>query len=126
MAFVELIEVSRCRPNGGTFVTHGDRELAVFLLSEPERIAVVDNACPHASGNLSGGELAGHIVTCPWHHWKFDLDRGVCTHSPLATLRTYIAEVREGAVWADLDAPGAIGSGGACGACSSAVRAGDS
>jgi nitrite reductase/ring-hydroxylating ferredoxin subunit len=55
MSWVELIPLSRCRSNGGTFVTMGDRELAVFRLNDPERVVVIDNSCPHASGNLSGG-----------------------------------------------------------------------
>ena len=102
MAFVPLIELSRCRRRGGTFVEHTGRELAVFLLGEPPRVVVTDNACPHAGGNLSGGEVDGTVVTCPWHEWRFDLEQGVCTNSPLARLVRYASEVREGVVWADL------------------------
>lgn len=102
MAFVPLIEAKRCRQGGGTFVEHGDRELAVFLLDEPPGVFVIDNACPHASGNLSGGGVSGGIVTCPWHEWQFDLSTGVCTHSPLATVRRYPAQLREGMIWVDL------------------------
>ena len=101
MAWTELIALSRCRPEAGTFVAWGDRELAVFPLGDPERVVVTDNACPHSSGNLSGGEVRENRVQCPWHHWEFDLDRGVCTHSALATIRRYPAEVREGVVWFD-------------------------
>jgi len=101
MAWMELIALSRCRPGVGTFVTLGDRELAVFSLADPARVVVIDNACPHASGNLSGGDVQGNRVQCPWHQWEFDLDRGVCTHSPLATVRRYPVDVREGVVWFD-------------------------
>ena len=76
--------------------------MAVFRLADPERIVVVDNACPHAGGNLAGGAVEGRIVTCPWHHWEFDLDRGVCIHSARARLRRYRAEVRDGIIWAEL------------------------
>jgi nitrite reductase (NADH) small subunit len=96
---VELIPLARCRRGSGTFVAHGGFELAVFRLTEPERVIVTDNACPHASGNLSGGEVHGAIVKCPWHHWEFDLDRAECVHSQRARLRTYPAEVRNGLVY---------------------------
>lgn len=102
MAFVELISLTSCRKGGGTFIETEGRELAVFWLDDPERVLVIDNACPHAGGNLSGGEVAGNVVTCRWHQWQFDLDTGVCTHSDRARVRRFRAEVRDGVVWADL------------------------
>ncbi len=102
--FVDLISLDRCRRNAGTFVPYGDLELAVFWLTNPERVVVTDNACPHAGGNLSAGEVAGNVVTCPWHQWKFDLDRGACTHSEHARIRRFPAEIREGSVWVRLPA----------------------
>ncbi len=103
MALVELIPLSRCRVGGGTFVAFGDHELAVFRLDDPQRVVVIDNSCPHASGNLSGGVVTGNVVQCPWHQWEFDLDRGVCTHSELARVRRYPVELRDGVVWVDID-----------------------
>jgi len=102
MALVEVIAVEQCGRGRGTFVEHDGRELAVFRLASPDRVVVIDNACPHASGNLSGGEVEGNLVRCPRHHWEFDLDRGVCTNSEHARLRRYPAEVRNGVVWVDL------------------------
>lgn len=102
MPYVELIPLVRCRQEGGTFVACNGHELAVFRFSDPEHVIVIDNACPHAGGNLSGGEVTGNIVTCPWHHWQFDLDSGICPHSPLARVRRYEAEIREGTVWVKL------------------------
>ncbi len=101
----KLISLKRCQPDGGTFVESAGRELAVFLLGEPLHVVVIDNACPHASGNLSGGQVDGNTVDCPWHHWKFDLRTGVCTNADLARVRRYAAEIREGWVWFDPDTP---------------------
>ena len=102
MAFVKIIPVVRCRKDGGVFIERSNRELAVFYLTKPERAVVIDNACPHAGGNLSGGEVNDGIVTCPWHHWQFDLNTGVCIHSDQARVRRYRAEIRDGMIWADL------------------------
>ena len=102
MPLVKLIQLSKCRLGGGTFVERNGLELAVFRLTGPDRIVVIDNACPHAIGNLSGGEVTGGVVTCPWHQWEFDLETGACTHSPLARVRRYPAEVRDGSIWVDL------------------------
>ncbi len=81
------------------------RELAVFLLADPPRVRVIDNACPHAGGNLSGGDVAGEVVTCLLHDWQFDLRTGICVHSARARVRSYPSELRGEAVWADLDSP---------------------
>jgi len=104
MTFTKIVAVDKCREGAGTFVEHHGRELAVFLVGEPGGVVVMDNACPHASGNLSGGEVVGNTVTCPCHQWKFDLATGVCTHSPLARVRRYPSEIRDGIVWVDLGA----------------------
>ncbi|MFQ5463989.1 MAG: Rieske (2Fe-2S) protein [Phycisphaerae bacterium] len=104
VAYEALIELERCRRGAGTFVDCGGRELAVFVPADSEEVVVGDNACPHANGNLSGGELCGRIITCPWHDWRFDLATGVCTESPLARIRIYPSEVRDGMVWVDLGA----------------------
>ena len=91
--WVPVIELFRCRENGGTFVEIDGRELAVFRFGDPERVVVTDNACPHANGNLSAGAITDGIVACPWHGWQFDLDRGLCTRSPDASVRIYPSEV---------------------------------
>ncbi len=101
MAWQQLIAVDRCQRGAGTFVEHDGLELAVFVLGDSPRVVVTDNACPHASGNLSGGTIDGETVECSWHHWKFDLNTGVCTHSDRARVRTYPAEIRDGHVWFD-------------------------
>jgi nitrite reductase/ring-hydroxylating ferredoxin subunit len=45
----------------------------------------------------------GGVVSCPWHQWTFELDTGVCTHSPLARVRRYEAELREGVIWVEIE-----------------------
>ncbi len=102
MAWVKLISLDRCAVGKGTFVEHDGLELAVFRFNDPERVMVIDNSCPHASGNLSGGEVKGEIVSCPWHFWEFDLKTGVCTHSDQARVKKYVAEIRDGQVWVDV------------------------
>jgi nitrite reductase/ring-hydroxylating ferredoxin subunit len=99
--------------NRGTFVDCKGQGLAVFRLSDPERVLVIDDACHHAGGSLSRGEVNGNTVTCPWHYWEFDLQTGRSTHSEHARVRCYTAEVRGGIVWVDLPEQGAERRAGA-------------
>jgi len=105
MAFRRLIEAEACPPGRGTFVAVEGFKLAVFHLTDPPRFAVIDDLCPHAGGDLSSGELTGTVVACPWHHWEFDVTTGRCPNGRTADVACYPVEVRDGAVYADLDNP---------------------
>src|SRR5207249_1707291 len=65
-----VIRLSECRVNEGTFVEMAGRELAVFRMMNPPAVYVLDNACPHANGNLAAGRVKDGIVRCPWHGWR--------------------------------------------------------
>ncbi|NOT01102.1 MAG: Rieske 2Fe-2S domain-containing protein [Phycisphaerales bacterium] len=95
-----LIELKRCADEGGTFVSVGGRELAVFRSGDD--VTVIDNSCPHAGGNLSGGDMTDGVVECPWHNWRFDLRTGVCEHAANVRVARYTAAVRDGWVFAEL------------------------
>jgi nitrite reductase/ring-hydroxylating ferredoxin subunit len=61
----------------------------------------VDNRCPHMGFPMSRGTVADGILTCHWHHAKFELAGG-CTFDPFADdLPVFEATVREGRVWID-------------------------
>lgn len=91
-SWIRLIPVAKCRLGAGTFVEHAGRELGVFVLGG-DQVYIIDNACPHSGGNLSAGDVADRVVTCPWHHWQFDLTTGVCVDSPAARAKCYPARI---------------------------------
>ncbi len=97
--WVRLIPTSRCQPGAGTFVEYGGKELGVFLLGT-QHVFVIDNACPHAGGNLSAGEVLDGVVTCPWHQWQFALATGVCVDSTAVRVKKYPARIRDG--WVEI------------------------
>jgi ferredoxin-nitrite reductase len=44
-------------------------------------IVALDGECPHAGGPLAQGTLTNGVLTCPWHHWEFDVCTG-CSLKP--------------------------------------------
>ena len=52
----------------------GGREIAIFNLGD--RFSPMDNQCPHQSGPLCDGIVAGDAVVCPLHAWKVNLETG--------------------------------------------------
>jgi nitrite reductase/ring-hydroxylating ferredoxin subunit len=58
----------------------------------------LDNACPHRGGQLGKGSLDGNVVTCPSHHWKFDVTTGVCVSQWGVKAKSYSVSIQGGAV----------------------------
>ena len=77
----------------------GGRTVAVFW--HRGQAWAVDNRCPHMGFPLSQGTVADGILTCHWHHAKFDLAGG-CTFDPFADdVASFRVELRDGQVWID-------------------------
>lgn len=58
----------------------------------------ISNKCPHADGPLGEGTLDGHIVSCPYHGWTFDVRDGACKTNPYALVPSYPVQVVGSAV----------------------------
>ena len=54
----------------------GGRRLVVVRTNTG--VYALDHACPHEGYGLTQGELAGDVLTCAWHNWKFDVASGSC------------------------------------------------
>ena len=62
----------------------------------------VDNRCPHMGFPLSRGTVRDGLLTCHWHHARFDLASGG-TLDPFADdVRAYPTVVRDGEVFVDV------------------------
>ena len=74
--------------------------IAVFY--HQNEIYAVDNRCPHMGFPLSQGSVEDGILTCHWHHARFDLESGG-TFDPWADdVRSFPVEVRDGEIWVDV------------------------
>ena len=97
--------VEEVRARGYTVVTGGGHAIAVFPLGD--RFAAVDNRCPHMGFPLDRGTVSNGILTCHWHHARFDLSSGG-TFDPFADdVRAFPVTVAEGRVWVDPSPPDA-------------------
>ena len=73
----------------------------ILVLFDEGRLFALDNRCPHMGFPLHRGTVRDGILTCHWHHAKFDLAGG-CTLDPFADDATCFAvDVRDGVVYVD-------------------------
>ena len=93
-AILRACSLDELQAAGVKVVATGDRMVALFW--HEGRVYAVDNRCPHMGFPLSRGTVRDGILTCHWHHAKFDLAGG-CTFDPFADdVAAYQVEVRDG------------------------------
>ena len=82
----------------GRLVVHG-RHRPILVVYDRGRVFALDNRCPHMGFPLERGSVEDGILTCHWHHARFDLASG-CTFDLWADdVPTCPVEVRSGDVW---------------------------
>lgn len=81
--WLPIATVADCPPGTSLELVVADRIIALFNVDGT--FHALDGVCPHQGGPLGKGQMAGCIVTCPWHGWQFDVRTGQHQLSPSAT-----------------------------------------
>jgi nitrite reductase/ring-hydroxylating ferredoxin subunit len=82
----------------GRLVVHGGHR-PILVVYDRGRVFALDNRCPHMGFPLERGSVEDGILTCHWHHARFDLQSG-CTFDLWADdAPIFPVEVRNGDVW---------------------------
>jgi nitrite reductase/ring-hydroxylating ferredoxin subunit len=85
----------------GRLVVHLDGHV-LCLFADGDEVHAVDNRCPHMGFPLHRGSLADGILTCHWHHARYDLCTGGTFDQWADDLRTFPTEVDGDEVYVDL------------------------
>jgi nitrite reductase/ring-hydroxylating ferredoxin subunit len=80
---------------------YADPKALLFFYHNP-KVYAVDNRCPHMGFPLSKGTVKDSILTCHWHHARFDLNNGGTFDQWAGDVHFYPVEIRnENEVWVD-------------------------
>jgi nitrite reductase/ring-hydroxylating ferredoxin subunit len=87
---------------GGCLSVNVERHtIAIFLCDS--KIYAVDNRCPHMGFPLNQGTVRDGILTCHWHHARFDLMNGGAFDQWAGDVTSFPAEIRNGnEIWIDI------------------------
>lgn len=97
--WIRVCPLSELRREGSRVVAANGR--TVLVLESEGTVYAVDNRCPHMGFPLSRGTVSDGILTCHWHHAKFDLAGG-CTFDPFADdVTPFRTRVEDDSVWLD-------------------------
>ncbi len=83
-------------PNGKTLV--------LFLYGD--KVYALDNRCPHMGFPLDKGSVEDGILSCHWHHARFDLASGGAFDLWADDIDSFPVEVRDGEIFVDLRSNG--------------------
>ena len=78
-------------------VRGADHPIAIFI--DGDKVKAVDNRCPHMGFPLSKGGVHDGILTCYWHHARFDLASGCAFDLWADDVPAAAVEVRDGQVF---------------------------
>src|SRR5580693_624904 len=82
----------------GRLVVHGGHR-PILVVYDRGRVFALDNRCPHMGFPLDRGSVDDGILTCHWHHARFDLASG-CTFDLWADdVPTCPVELRGEDIW---------------------------
>jgi nitrite reductase/ring-hydroxylating ferredoxin subunit len=74
----------------------------IALFHHNDQVYAVDNRCPHMGFPLDKGSVQDCILTCHWHHARFDLASGGAFDQFADDVRAFPVVLREGQVWIDI------------------------
>jgi nitrite reductase/ring-hydroxylating ferredoxin subunit len=95
--YVHVAALPDLEESGRLLVTERGRSIALFY--HDGEVRAVDNRCPHMGFPLTEGTVEDGVLTCHWHHARFELSCGD-TFDPWADdVPTYPVEVRDDEVW---------------------------
>jgi len=101
--FVRVADREPLEADGQAVVSEDGRAIALFQYEG--EVFAVDNRCPHMGFPLSRGSIEDGILTCHWHHARFELEEGDTFDIWADDVQTFPVELRDDGVYLDPDPP---------------------
>ena len=99
--FVRVADLDALADRGTAVVSEDGQAIALF--HHEGEVYAVDNRCPHMGFPLTRGSVEDGVLTCHWHHARFELEEGDTFDIWADDVQTFPVEVRDGAVYLDPD-----------------------
>ena len=94
--YVEVAQLDQLATGTGRVVTVANKEVALFNVEGT--VYAMDDVCLHQGMSLGCSPLAGKIVTCRAHGWRYDVTTGSTLQVPGYGVATYPVKVVDGKI----------------------------
>ena len=99
--YVPVADRSELAESGPLVVSEDGQAIALF--DHDGEVYAVDNRCPHMGFPLARGSVEEGILTCHWHHARFELEAGDTFDIWADDVQTFPTTVEDGTVYIDPD-----------------------
>jgi nitrite reductase/ring-hydroxylating ferredoxin subunit len=99
--YEEVADLATLREQGRTVTMAGGRPVVLF--HHEDEVYALDNRCPHMGFPLSKGTVEDGMLTCDWHHARFELAAGDTLDIWADDVQTFPTAVRDDSVYIDPD-----------------------
>ena len=99
-SFIPVARLDELRGKGCITVRPNGRAVVLFLYGE--RVYALDNRCPHMGFPLDRGSVEEGILSCHWHHARFDLASGGAFDLWADDIDSFPVELRNGDIYVNL------------------------
>jgi nitrite reductase/ring-hydroxylating ferredoxin subunit len=100
--FVRALPLADLQQDAVRTVQLNGHTLALYYVNG--RVYAVDNRCPHMGFPLNRGSVKDGILTCHWHHARFDLETGGAFDQWADDVRIFPVEIRDGEIYVNVAA----------------------
>ena len=94
--FQPVAKVDELEPGTLACVRVGEQDINLARIGD--EFYATQGHCLHLQGPLCEGRLEGHVLSCPWHGWQYDVRTGQNEFDLAIQLRTYDVQVEDGEV----------------------------
>lgn len=91
----------------GRLTVHTQQHV-IALFEHHGQVYAVDNRCPHMGFPLDKGTVNDCILTCHWHHARFDLASGGTFDLWADDVRCFPVKIEQDQIWVDVTPPGNV------------------
>ena len=95
-SFQRVAKVDEIAPGTLACVSVGEQEIALARVGD--EFYATQGHCIHLQGPLCEGQLEGHVLSCPWHGWQYDVRSGENEFDRAIQLETYEVRIEDGEV----------------------------
>lgn len=89
--FVTVAKLSELASGIAKAVEVNGKSIALYNVNGT--VYATDNVCLHQGGPLGEGMLEGHVITCPWHMWQYNVINGENLEDSMLKLETFPVKV---------------------------------
>jgi nitrite reductase (NADH) small subunit len=102
MERIKLVDAAQVPPGEARGFQLDENRLVVVCNVAGTHHAMGGN-CPHRGASMAQGTLEGHVLTCPWHGWRFDAATGKGVTNPHSSVPVYRVVVEDGGLVLEVD-----------------------